>query len=202
MNATRILVIAGMAFVALIFGLAILYPYGKWQHERYWEGTIRSVTETELELVDGFLANPEIRELIEERPIALEELLHPILRFFSVRVSQGGRVILDSTNPKLRIDTVSREVILRNGVQLTISRYKAPYWPAEYWNWVGHPGTWLTKRFDTKTIPLLWFSSLIFFMELAWAYRHRARHVEAEVIPLLRELNAPNRERRDVDATQ
>ena len=191
MRTNTILYLLGLIVVSTLGALVVMYPYGSWQHDRYWAGTIQRVKAAEMELVSGLLNRPSLQDEVGDDPRAILDLLTPLRPFFLMEISRNGQLVESSGWADYELSERAETIVFSSGLELKISGYAPPDWSREYWKWLGQPGRWFTSRFDTKTVPFLCFFGLIFFFLVALSSMHRTRHLESDVLPLLRRLQPP-----------
>jgi len=189
-KSARLTIALGTTLFALLLGLAIEAAYdSSFVHDRYWGGTIARVQLKDAALVSGFLQAPAVAEAVAEDPQLLWAALEPIRNNMAIRISRGDTELFNSAQGKRVVDDLILEESLPGGIELQIRRYESPPWSTHFFEWLTTPTEWFSPRFDSRTLPFFFFSAMTLSFSWILIWRHRAKHVEEQVIPLLKRLD-------------
>jgi hypothetical protein len=194
-----------IVFLTAIIGALIMTAvYGKFKHDRYYNGTIEAVQKTQINLSISMLQllvskrGPEIELTINDFERAFEPVLTK--KFMPLKIYKNGNLIFQSNVSYKPIKIPKYTEIQLGGYQLEFGIYGAPPWfiddtamfgvgkKARYWRWLGDPKNWFSGFYDYIHVPFLSFLGLFYFFIFSFAYRFRANYLSDQVIVTLEEI--------------
>lgn len=186
MKPKRILLYVILLVISFASSLLFVYGYGAFQHQRYWNGTIKKVAEVEISLIKGMSS---ILEKLDKSQLYNTDY---DLLFGRLKGKIGVTIVLDGKERYSNL--IKRRRINGKAIQLGLSdkqldikvyRYKPPTWAYNYKRWISSVNKWNTPRFDYITIPFL-ISFLTFYLFLyALIWRYRSNYLSKDVRDLL-----------------
>lgn len=179
--------VAGLSILiaAGLLAAATTYVYvDQFQHPRYWEGTIRKVETTEIDLVRKLLIRPGTPPLpdTQEEVAPLFEALNNRL---ALELRRDDRLVYQNRVSDWTTLGDPESIILADGAILLVHRYAPPEWSGEFRKWLRNPGLWLTDLFNRTTAPFVSFFLIFLVSLVAVSWRYRARYLSKEVLALL-----------------
>lgn len=182
----RLRVFAGLLLAAILLAGVTTYGYGAlYSHDRYWEGTIVHVQQTQAALIRSLLGVTVQDGDIDVAPDALELMFAPIDGKLIVEVERAGAVLFSNFNGRFARGAQIETVDLSGGVNVVISRYQPPTWNRTFLRWVKAPSQWASPSYDYVTIPFLWFSAMYFLGLLVLGLVLKASYLERDVMTAL-----------------
>ena len=194
-----------IVFLTAIIGALIMTAvYGKFKHDRYYNGTIEAVQETQINLAISMLQllaskrATETKLTIDDFKRAFEPVLTK--KYMPLKIYQDGNLIFQSPLSYRPIKAPKHKEIQLDGYQFEFGIYGTPPWfiddtamfgvgtNARYWRWLGDPKHWFSGVYDYIHVPFLSFLGLFYFFLFSLAYRFRANYLSDQVIVTLGEI--------------
>ena len=177
--------------------LVTMYFYGRWQHERYWHGTIERVNEIESDVYNELLKT-DIRQIYAQKDFyKLKKIFKPLEGKLLVRlIDQNGHVAFESAADKRPLGRILQQSHVKSGSEeytIQIISNKPPSWNSVYRSWFVNVSDWFSVKYDRITTPtifyfLIWF---LFFAALIW--RHKSRIDNDRLFHVLQEFSKNNK---------
>ena len=188
--------------ISLIGALLTTAIYGKFQHDRYWEGTIYKVQKNQIKLSISMLEflidkKSSNAEFLEED---FKDAFYPMRYFMPVKVYKNGELLFQYSESKRPIKNHEYRKFASADFEILFGIYGAEPWftdpeaflgvgkKAKFWRWVASPADWLTKKYDYIQVPFVAFFLLIYSALFAFAYRFQANHFGKKVLTTLEEI--------------
>ena len=143
---------------------------------------------TDASLVSGFIQTPAVAQAVAGEPQLLWAVLEPIRNKMAIRISRGNTELFTSPQGERMMGDLLLEENLPGDINLQIRRYEPPRWRDHFLEWLTTPTEWLSPRFNSRTLPFVCFSATTFAFAWIFIWRHRAKHIEEQVMPLLEKL--------------
>ena len=174
------------------------YFYCAWQHNRYWDGTMKRVNEIETSVYEKLLG-PNIAEQSQKNDFnKLSEIFAPLNGKLLIRVQdENGEAIFTNKSGNRRLGHLLLRTEYNIGTKkylVEFVRYKPPNWNQEFLDWLSRPGEWLKITYDRITMPFLFFFVIwtLFFASVIWYYK--ARLESERLFSVLREFETESDE--------
>lgn len=175
--------------IALTISLAATYTYGAlFQHDRYWEGTIKRVQDTQIAMLEATLDDPVmLRQLIDNED-RVQDLLNVLEGKIAITIYRSDQQVASNRINEWKIRNRERALIEPGDIRVRIAIYEPPTWNRQFTRWLYAPSRWLLPGYDHITAPFIAFFLFSFMLGLAVLWRYRARHLEKDVMNDLRRL--------------
>jgi|GEM_PF-5141434 len=168
-----------------ILALATVYLYSdKFSHDRYWNGTIRSVSATEAKLIEGFFTNTAQKTL----PVTAEyfdQVFRPIKGKIAIQVYSYEKLIFSNVVERFVLGDELSTFHLSPHNKVIINSYVPPTWGYIFERWLFNPQKWLTYSYNPITAPFLIFFFLYILLILTTGAFIKAHYLQVDVIRML-----------------
>lgn len=192
-----------LVLIISMFGaLSTLAIYGKLKHDRYWEGTINKVQQTQIKLSISML------EFMIDKKSSGTQFFHedfrnafsPVRFFMPVKVYKNGELFFEQTGSYRSVKNHEYKKFTFDDFEILFGIYDAPSWfidqeafwgvgkNATFWRWIGSPEDWFTNKYDFIQVPFIAFFLLIYSALFALAYRFQANYFGKKVLATLEEI--------------
>ena len=188
MTSRRVTLYGILLFISIITSLLFTYVYGSFQHERYWEGTIRNVIDTEINLIKGIASIVTENDLTNIDNDYYKALFDSLTGKVGVSVVSNNELVYSNIVNNRAFDDEPISIENNTGLVFKLYRYASPAWGFNFKRWLTSIDKWFTPRFDYITVPFL-FSLIINYLFLyALLWRYREKHMSMDVRQLLNKL--------------
>lgn len=165
---SKLFAVALTVSIAMLFGLGLTYLYGQlFQHDRYWEGTIVRVEQTQSKLIESFVTRTSFANFDKKD-------------FSNLFSSLDGKMLVEiyddnqplySNAPRWEVNTKNEVIAYTlDGMEVRWHTFQAPTWNTMFLSWLSYPRQWFTYKYDYITVPFVTFSLIIFlFLSLGSA---------------------------------
>jgi len=191
MKSRRVILYGVLLFISIIGSLLFTYVYGAFQHERYWNGTMRKVVNTEIMLIKG------IASIITENDITNVDKDYYTKLFGSLNGKVGVTVALNDiliySNIVKKWDIEGKPISVEktsSSLVFNIYRYTPPTWGPKYIKWIKSIKDWFSPKYDYITVPFLTAVVINYLFLYAILWRYREKHMSKDVRQLLNKLGA------------
>ena len=179
-------------FISLIvsglLALATVYLYSdKFSHDRYWNGTIKSVNATRANLIKGLLTNPSQNTM----PITaeyFEEVFRPINGKIAIQVHSKEKLIFSNVTERFVLGDQLSKFSLGPQHEVTINSYIPPTWAYMFKRWLLSPHKWCSYSYNPITAPFLIFFFIYILLILVIGVVIKAHYLQVDVIRMLESI--------------
>ena len=190
MTGKRVILYGVLLVVSVIGSLLFTYIYGAFQHDRYWDGTISKVVDTEIGIIQGVASIVTVNNLTTIDNKHYKKMFDPLKGKVGVFVTFDGVIIYSNLSSKRVFDGDPISIENDNGLGFKIYRYSPPKWSFNYKRWITSINVWFTPRFDYITVPFLTALVINYLFLYALLWRYREKHMSRDVRQLLNKLGA------------
>ena len=174
--------------IATIFSAITTYTYGQFfQHNRYWNGTIKRVEETESKIATNLIQSIGLEKFVTVNRGNLENIFYPLKNKLVVEIRKSDIVLFTNQRSDRSIqETISS--LNESNLKLTISRYEPPTWRSTFFNWAKNPLKWFSSSSDFITAPFISFLLIYLLCIYTIGYRYRSKYLSHVVLRKLKNL--------------
>jgi len=177
MNKSKVILVIIVLGISAAMTFMTMYVFGKWQHNRYWNGTIARVNQIESSVYDKLL-KININEIYLNKDFnILRDVFEPLNGKLLIRlINYDGKIIFENLNKERQLGTILRQSIVDIGpdkLEIQIISYRPPPWRSEYFGWLTHFQKWFSIKYDRITIPFIFFFFIwsLSFVAVIWRYK-------------------------------
>ncbi|MDP3025752.1 MAG: hypothetical protein Q8O10_09495 [candidate division Zixibacteria bacterium] len=178
--------------LAICFSIAIVYLYGAWTHNRYWNGTIAKVQDTEIGLIKGILRIDLNKIVSKQESEPLVEIFKPLEGKLIVEIFVDSQLVFSNRVRDFRAKEEQSLIELarfNSRILFKIGKYEPPTWNSNFGKWILSFNKWFTPRFDYITMPFIFFLLIFIFGFLALIMWYKARHEQCLLQDILKGIN-------------
>lgn len=175
--------------VALVVAMGSTYLYGAaFQHDRYWNGTIKRVEDTQIALLQSILDDQVVLRRLFEKERNRAALLGSLKGKLAVSFYASGKSIGSNRVEAWQTRDNRNIRIERADMRVQIKTYEPPSWHHQFMRWLRSPSQWGHPGYDHITAPFVAFFVFSILVGVALLWRSRAAHLERDVLADLNKL--------------
>jgi hypothetical protein len=178
---------AAVIFIASIFlGLVSTYFYGKFfSHPRYWEGTIKRVVLTEVDLINDMQTELTVEQPFPTNSDSIDRMFSSLSGKIAIEILFEGQVIWSNKVKEYQVGNLLKEIPMSDGRVMSLSAYTPPAWRSQFIRWLKQPTRWFEPSFDFISFPFLCFTAIYLLSLTTIAFVTKASYLEKDAMKML-----------------